>query len=172
MGACVHGVNRVVLANKAQTHRQLNNRTARDKNGLAIDKRKHYCASFADVVRARDTGDVQIIDARPEARFSGRQAEPRQGLACGHIPNSLNVPYRSLSADDGSFLRDKALRQQFEKHGVAVDAPTLCSCGSGITACVLAFGLFCLGNESVWVYDGSWAEWGRKRKDDIETAPA
>ena len=109
--------------------------------GFGRDERARYCASLTDVREARQTGTPQIIDARGQARFQGQEQEPRAGLACGHIPTSLNVPYTCVCDDNGRMLPDTQLRDVFEEQGVDVSKPTITSCGSGITACVLAFAL-------------------------------
>ncbi|MBC6444771.1 MAG: hypothetical protein GDA50_04965 [Alphaproteobacteria bacterium GM202ARS2] len=124
------------------------------------DQRARYCASLEDVRAASRAGAPQIIDARSEGRFDGREQEPRAGLASGHIPSSRNVPYASVCDDKGHLLTNESLRQLFASRGVDVDKPAVTSCGSGITACVLAFALHQLGNQQVRVYDGSWTEWG------------
>ena len=102
----------------------------------------------------------QVIDARSADRFSGKAADPRAGVQPGHIPSSVNVPYESLFNADGTWKRGDALRQAFEAQGVDLDRPTVTSCGSGVTAAVLAFGLHLLGKKDVALYDGSWSEWG------------
>lgn len=103
----------------------------------------------------------QIIDARSAARFAGREAEPRPGLRRGHIPHSFNVPYTSLiDHTDGTLLHGKDLRAKFVEAGIDPEQPAICTCGSGISACVVAFALNQLGNRDVAVYDGSWSEWG------------
>jgi len=52
-----------------------------------------------------------------------------------------------------------ALESVFQAAGVDVQAPLVCSCGSGLTACVLALALHQVTGQLVPVYDGSWSEW-------------
>lgn len=117
-----------------------------------------------------DTPKAQLLDARGTARFKGEAPEPREGMRSGHIPGSLNLPYPQLSdPEDGTVLDAEALSALFEKAGVNRVRPVITTCGSGITACVLAFGLHLLGHRDVAVYDGSWAEWGSRDDTPIET---
>ena len=110
----------------------------------------------------------QVVDARSRGRFAGTEPEPRAGLRGGHIPGSLNVPYETLYRDDGTLLPPEALRNAFAQAGVELDKPIVASCGSGITACVLALGLHVLGREDVAVYDGSWTEWGGRADTPVD----
>jgi thiosulfate/3-mercaptopyruvate sulfurtransferase len=110
-------------------------------------------------------GRQQVVDARSPARFSGKEPEPRPGIRSGHIPGSINVHYRTLLADDGTLLPRDELRKVFVSAGVDMNHPVVTSCGSGITAAILALGLHILGHHQVSLYDGSWAEWGSR--DDL-----
>lgn len=138
------------------------------ESGLPAARDRHFTArrnaalvrDVTQVARAAKLGDEQIVDARSPSRFRGEEDEPRAGLRAGHIPGSLNVHFRTLLNDDLT-LKDKAgLRAAFETAGVDLQRPVITSCGSGITACILALGLDILGVRRVSVYDGSWVEWG------------
>lgn len=102
---------------------------------------------------------LQILDARAAPRFHAQAPEPRPGLHRGHIPGSINIPYGDL-LENGRFKSLDALKKTFADKGVDIDAPTIVSCGSGVTAAVLAFGLQSLGASQVKLYDGAWSEWG------------
>ncbi len=115
---------------------------------------------------------AQIIDARPAGRFEGRDAEPRPGLRSGHIPHSKNVPSQSLLNPDGTFKSETELLALFEAVGIKTNKPVVTTCGSGVTASMLALALAVVGQTNAAVYDGSWAEWGQDNGLPIETGPA
>lgn len=111
----------------------------------------------------------QVLDARSAGRFTATEPEPRAGLRGGHIPGSLNLPSDTLLRPDGTLLSPADLRKRFDAAGVDFSRPVTTTCGSGITASVLAFGLHLLGHQRVAVYDGSWTEWGGRA--DTPVAP-
>ncbi|HUU67292.1 MAG TPA: 3-mercaptopyruvate sulfurtransferase [Methyloceanibacter sp.] len=110
-----------------------------------------------------------IIDARSPERFAGKASEPREGLRSGHIPGSQNIPYGALLNEDGTLKSPDELNTVFEAAGVDPHKPVVTSCGSGITACVLALALSEAGHRRTSVYDGSWSEWGANESLPIET---
>jgi thiosulfate/3-mercaptopyruvate sulfurtransferase len=119
-----------------------------------------------------DTGREQVIDARSAGRFAGHEPEPRAGLQSGHIPNSLNLAHGQMLDPETKTFRDAgALRAAFEEAGLDMQAPVVATCGSGVSACVLALGLHLIGHRQVAVYDGSWSEWGARDDTPVATAP-
>jgi thiosulfate/3-mercaptopyruvate sulfurtransferase len=110
----------------------------------------------------------QVVDARSVGRFVGSEPEPRPGLRPGHIPHSLNLPYDWLFAEGGALLPIDALRTVFQRAGVDLDRPVIATCGSGVSACVLALGLHALGRKHTAVYDGSWTEWAGHPDTPVE----
>jgi thiosulfate/3-mercaptopyruvate sulfurtransferase len=124
-----------------------------------------------DAVRANlATRAAQVIDARSRGRFAGTEPEPRAGLRGGHIPGSLNLPYDELYRADGTLRPEPELRDAFSKAGLDPGRPVITSCGSGVTASVLALALHLLGQRDVAVYDGSWSEWGGRADTPVEPA--
>lgn len=113
-----------------------------------------------DVRRRVDDGSAQIVDARSAARFRGEAPEPRAGLRSGHMPGACNVPFDSLLLPDGRMKPAAELAAVFAAAMVDLDAPIVTTCGSGVTASVIALALARLGRDRVAVYDGSWTEWG------------
>jgi thiosulfate/3-mercaptopyruvate sulfurtransferase len=109
----------------------------------------------------------QILDARSAGRFSGASPEPRPGLSSGHMPGAISLPFTELV--EGGRMKDAAeLGQIFVAKGVDLTAPVTTTCGSGVTAAVLALGLALAGAEQVGLYDGSWAEYAQQPEAVIE----
>jgi thiosulfate/3-mercaptopyruvate sulfurtransferase len=103
---------------------------------------------------------AQLVDARGAARFTGAEPDPRVGVAPGHIPGSVNLPYSRLFDDNGRWKKGDVLAELFEQAGVDPARPLVFTCGSGITAAGLFFAAHRLGREDTTLYDGSWSEWG------------
>lgn len=111
--------------------------------------------------RAASAGVPRLLDARSRGRFEGSVPEPRAGLAGGHIPGSVSLPFGELLAGDGRFRSPDALRARFAAAGVGQGDPVVTSCGSGLTASVLSLGLALAGLDPGALFDGSWTEWAQ-----------
>lgn len=114
-------------------------------------------------------GGAQIVDARPGGRFRGEEPEPRPGLRAGHIPGATNVHYPRMLQADGTLKGAEDLIIPFTDAGIDLDKSIVTTCGSGISASILALALARLGRDDVAVYDGSWAEWGSQSDTPVAT---
>jgi thiosulfate/3-mercaptopyruvate sulfurtransferase len=124
---------------------------------------------LSDVKALINDGSAEIVDARSAERFSGRAPEPRPGLRSGHIPGAHNLPHGKLLRQDGTLKSPAQIEALFNAAGVDLGKPVVASCGSGITAAVLALALAEIGPRRTAVYDGSWTEWGADQSLPIET---
>jgi thiosulfate/3-mercaptopyruvate sulfurtransferase len=125
--------------------------------------------SFDQMKTNLTTKAEQVLDARGAARFKGQEPEPRAGLRGGAIPGSFNLPFGGLFNEDGTYKTGDALKAAFEASGIDLAKPVITTCGSGVTAATLAFGLHLLGKKNVPVYDGAWAEWGGRSDTPVVT---
>jgi len=145
----------------------------REAGGAVEDLPPHVMADRHFTVRPRQDlvrsleqmkdlvgGAAQVVDARSGPRFRGEIEEPRPGLRRGHMPGALNVYYGDLIGADGRLKPEPEMRAIFEKAGVDLARPIVNTCGSGVTAAILALAQSMLGRDDAAVYDGSWAEWG------------
>ncbi len=141
----------------------------RDLTSGAQNLRCRHFTTWSDAKGLRSKADVlanitsraeQLVDARGPGRFSGADAETRPGIASGHVPGARNVPYSQMFNPDGTWKDVASIRNVFMAANVDLAHPVIASCGSGVTACCLAFGLHLVGKNDVALYDGSWTEWG------------
>jgi len=142
---------------------------------------RHFTARFEpalvrDKAAVRDnlaTRREQVVDARATGRFDGSTVEVRPGVRSGHIPDSRSLPYEQVTDPATRQLRSaEQLTVLFRDAGVALDRPIVTGCGSGVTACALAFALHLIGHPGAAVYDGSWSEWGLPGDTPVETGAA
>lgn len=117
-----------------------------------------FICSSQEVLKALDTAQTHVVDARSEGRFLGVEPEPRAGLKGGHMPNAINLPFKKLF-QEGKMLPVSDLENIYTSWAKKEDQ-LLFTCGSGITACILALGATIAGYSRLIVYDGSWSEWG------------
>ena len=125
---------------------------------FSADFDETFFVDASTVLSSLNNPSLGVLDARSQARFSGEAKEPRAGLRKGHMPGAMNLPFAELF-DQGMMKSPQDLKQILEP--MLVDRNrTICSCGSGVTACILALAAIHAGYDNLAVYDGSWSEWG------------
>jgi len=127
---------------------------------FTVRPRHDLVRDVSHVQQALMHGGAQIIDARSTARFRGETPEPRPGLRGGHIPGSLNLPYTDVVGPDGRLKGETELALLFRQKGIDLSRPIINTCGSGVTAAVLALAQSVADQDDAALYDGSWSEWG------------
>jgi len=126
--------------------------------------------SIDDVRALIDSKKEQIVDARAANRFRGEVPEARPGLRIGHMPGAFNLPYNELiDPKTGTMLPADQIKARIAASGLDPTKKVTASCGSGVTACVVALGLYLTGAPDAAVYDGSWTEWGGRTDTPIVT---
>ncbi|WP_299213106.1 sulfurtransferase [uncultured Aquimarina sp.] len=124
-----------------------------------INDRFKCTVNAKDVLFEMNSSESLILDARSYGRFMGTDPEPRSDLKGGHIPNSISLPYTKV-LQDGKMLPTKELVKLFTDFDIE-NKKLIFSCGSGITACIILLAAKLSGYTNLWIYDGSWSEWGQ-----------
>ncbi|AEE36220.1 mercaptopyruvate sulfurtransferase 1 [Arabidopsis thaliana] len=129
----------------------------------------HLVWTLDQVKNNMEDPTYQHIDARSKARFDGTAPEPRKGIRSGHIPGSKCIPFPQMFDSCNTLLPAEELKKRFDQEDISLDKPIMASCGTGVTACILAMGLHRLGKTDVPIYDGSWTEWATQPDLPIES---
>ncbi|WP_353499508.1 sulfurtransferase [Vibrio sp. CB1-14] len=127
----------------------------------------HYFLSAEQVLDHAQKRNARIVDARSLARFKGETPEPREGVRSGHIPSAVCLPFAELM-EGGTLKPQEELAPLFASISGSKREHLVFSCGSGVTACILALGAYICGYTNLSVYDGSWTEWGQRTDLPLE----
>lgn len=127
-------------------------------------------ADYERIEKTLNDRSAQVVDSRSAKRFAGEAPEPREGVASGHMPGSLNLPSDEL-VKDGALASGEKIEAAVKKAGVDLSKPVITSCGSGVSASLLWLALDSIGKTPKALYDGSWSDWGTREDAPIETGP-
>jgi len=130
-----------------------------DQGNFKINDRSKCALDAQDILFEMNSSDSIILDARSYRRFRGLDPEPRSDLKSGHIPNSISLPYTKVLKDQ-KLLSTEELKALFSNFDIE-NKKLIFSCGSGITACIILLAANISGYTNLWIYDGSWSEWGQ-----------
>jgi thiosulfate/3-mercaptopyruvate sulfurtransferase len=138
-----------------ETTRQLKEKPVQRGNFIAHPVTGAF-VNADDVMQALNDPGFSVMDARSQSRFKGLEPEPREGVRRGHMPNAVNIPYANV-LENGMLKSSSNLGSIFQDYK---NKKMIFSCGTGVTACILALAAEQLGYQDFSVYDGSWTEWG------------
>lgn len=137
----------------------------RETGDFAARQPQAGVAVWQDVLAATQGESTAVVDARTRERFTGEMSSGYPGVAGGHMPGATNLPWNKMIPQSGdfTFVAPEKAAELFAESGVDLAKPVIATCGSGVTAAILAFQLARLGKADVTLYDGSWHEWGQRQ---------
>jgi thiosulfate/3-mercaptopyruvate sulfurtransferase len=132
-----------------------------NSNYIAFEK-KELVKDKKQVDENIDKNEFKVVDARSRGRFEGKVTEPRLGLKSGSIKNSFCLPFSELINEDHTFVAKEKILEKFKLTKCELDQNIVFSCGSGVTASVLALAYSLIDIKYMpTIYDGSWSEYGK-----------
>ena len=131
-------------------------------NLKATEENKNLLIKLEEMNNISENKFFPILDARSFERFSGNGKEPRPNLESGHIPNSLNLPASKLLDKNSNLISKAEFKNLINDLNLNKNEKVITTCGSGVSACVIALSYYRIGNGDIPVYDGSWSEWASK----------
>ena len=140
-----------------------------NNNKVITETTVYSCKENTELVKNKkqideniDKNDFNVVDARSKERFEGKVAEPRKGLRSGSIKNSFCLPFGELINDDHTFVSKDKISEKFKSFDFDHSKNMVFSCGSGVTASVLALAYSLINDKYMpTIYDGSWSEYGK-----------
>jgi thiosulfate/3-mercaptopyruvate sulfurtransferase len=164
-----HDINKIFILNGGLKKWKIDNK--KTTSNLIISNKTNYSAieikglvlNKFQIDENIKSNNFQVVDARGKKRFAGNEAEPRPGLKRGSIKNSKNLPFSEcINESDHTFKDKDELISVFEHAGIMNDKQKVFTCGSGVTACILAMANNIINDKNPIIYDGSWSEYGLK----------
>lgn len=136
-----------------------------EKSFYAAKSKPEEVVTFDEVKKNIENKTFQLIDARPQGRFSGKDPEPRKGIKSGSVSNSINIPFTEcINPADGTLKSKEDLKKIFDAKKIDPSMPAVFSCGSGVAACVVGKAFETVTDKKFRIYDGSWTEWALRNK--------
>ena len=166
----VMGVNEVYVLDGglpkwlAEGHQIKKGENQREQSNFSARFNPEMVSNASEILQQLENSNFQVIDARPQGRFTGEEPEPRPGLRRGHIPSSKNIPFPNFLDKSGCVKSQDDLKQVFSNAGIELNQPITTACGSGVAASIVTLALSELGKTDTKLYDGSWSEWGSKEE--------
>jgi len=150
---------------KIDSKKITNKLATNNKTNYSVKEIKDLVLNKLQIDKNIKLNTFQVVDARGENRFKGAEPEPRPGLKSGSITNSKNIPFNEcINKSDHTFKDKDKLMEIFQCAGIKPEKQQVFTCGSGVTACILAMANRIINDKKPIIYDGSWSEYGLKKR--------
>jgi thiosulfate/3-mercaptopyruvate sulfurtransferase len=139
----------------------VNNLAKTTSSDYVANEKKELVKDKKQIDENINVNKFKVIDARSRERFKGKVPEPRKGLRSGSIKNSFCLPFSELINEDHTFISKEKILNKFKLIKIKTDENVVFTCGSGVTASVLALAYSLIDIKYMpTIYDGSWSEYG------------